>query len=143
MASWGSIPILSGFLYNGLTRELEIKPLAYPGNSHQENFRCFWSAPTGWGTFQLHRKNGRPSIQLEPVRGSLEIRSLRLALETFPVQNINAQNIKAQNINAKNIKMTLGDRSIPCSARADGKDAVITCNEGIRVSPANILMVSG
>ena len=127
MASWGSIPILSGFLYNGLTRELAIKPVAYRESLHQEGFRCFWSAPTGWGSFQLYRNSRKPVLKLEVVKGSLEVRSLRVSREKFPAQNI---------------KIMLGDQAISCSTKTDGKDIVIMCPESIRVTATSTLAVS-
>lgn len=131
MASWGSIPILSGFLYNGLTRELELKPLvsrenSHTGNPNPEKFRSFWSAPTGWGNFYLTRKNGKSEIRLEAVRGSLELRSLRVHRDALPAQDV---------------KMMLGRQSVSYSVKADGKDALIKCGERIQVTPANALTV--
>jgi len=48
MASWGPIPVLSGFRYDARSRRMTLAPRIHTGN-----FQCFWSAPTGWGSFAL------------------------------------------------------------------------------------------
>ncbi len=73
MASWGAIPMLSGFLYNAPARELVIKPLI-----HVPNFACFWSTPTGWGNFQITSEKAHPVLHLTPIRGFLELHQLNL-----------------------------------------------------------------
>jgi non-lysosomal glucosylceramidase len=122
MASWGSIPILSGFLYNGITRELEIKPLL-----HQPDFRCFWSIPTAWGSFQVERENGRSTLRLEPSRGAIEIKQLKL---------------RAEGLSNSSAKMTLGGHPISCSVETHGGDIFLTAAEFLRVTPAAPLIVS-
>lgn len=122
MASWGSIPILSGFLYNGVTRELEVKPLI-----HQPDFRCFWSTPTGWGSFKIEIENGRSNLRLEPNRGTLEIRQLKLRAEGF---------------SNRNVKVVLGDESVACSIETHGKDILLTAGKNLRVTSKAPLIVS-
>jgi non-lysosomal glucosylceramidase len=122
MASWGSIPILSGFLYNGVTRELEIKPLI-----HRPEFRCFWSTPGAWGGFELNSKHGDSTFRLQPSKGSIEIRRFRFSKETFP---------------SGNLKILLGDESLPCQAQFHGKDILIECKQNVRVTPARPFVVS-
>ncbi len=122
MASWGAIPMLSGFLYSGLTRELEIKPL-----TGEANFRCFWSAPTGWGDFYLKQDSGQPKLTLQPNRGSIDIRKLRLNAETFP---------------SREARITVGNQSISCLVEAHGKDIVIVSKEDIHVTSSAPLILS-
>ena len=46
MSAWSGVLALSGFRYDGRTAAIEALPRVNAGN-----FRCFWSAGTGWGTF--------------------------------------------------------------------------------------------
>ncbi len=69
MASWAAIPVLSGFQYDGRTRLLEIAP-----KWNAQSFRCFWSTPSAWGSFQLNAHG----FALKPDFGSLEMRRLKL-----------------------------------------------------------------
>jgi non-lysosomal glucosylceramidase len=121
MASWGSIPVLSGFLYNGVTRELGIKPLIY-----EPDFRCFWSTASAWGSFQLKRENGHATLRLEPSKGAIEIRQLRLRTADF----------------RRSAKIILGGQSIPYLFEVHGEDILFSCKEGLRVTSATPLTVS-
>lgn len=69
MASWAAIPVLSGFQYDGRTRQLEIAP-----KWNAENCRSFWSTPTGWGSFHLDIRN----FGLKSSSGSIQILKLKL-----------------------------------------------------------------
>ena len=115
MASWGAIPMLSGFLYNAPARELEIKPLI-----HAPNFACFWSIPAGWGNFQFAAEKGRPVLHLTPIRGFIGLRQLKLSTKTFP---------------ARSARLLLGDQSVPCTVEVRDTSAIIVCKEDIRITP--------
>ncbi len=69
MASWAAIPMLSGFQYDGRTRQLQIAP-----RWNAKNFQSFWSTPTAWGSFHL----GPRSFVLKPSTGSIQLRELKL-----------------------------------------------------------------
>jgi non-lysosomal glucosylceramidase len=69
MASWSAILALSGFRYRGPDRHV----VAAPRVKHPE-FRSFWSAGTGWGTFTLASRSGRTSFSLGVTEGSLPAR---------------------------------------------------------------------
>jgi hypothetical protein len=122
MASWGAIPMLSGFHYNGVTRELEIEPLV-----QQPDFRCFWSAAAAWGSLQFNQKNGYATLRLEPARGTIEIRQLKLSASAFP---------------AGKAKIVLGDQTVPCRMEARGRDTVLILDEAVRVTATIPLTVS-
>lgn len=122
MASWGAIPMLSGFLYNAPARELEIKPLM-----HSTDFACFWSTPTGWGNFQITSEKGHPVLHLMPLRGFLELRQIRLDAKTFP---------------ARTAKLILGKQPISCATEIRGMDAIFACKESIRVTPQLVLSLT-
>jgi len=46
MAAWSLIPALSGFHYSAIDKSMRFAPKI----SH-EDFRCFWSMPTAWGSY--------------------------------------------------------------------------------------------
>ena len=122
MASWGAIPMLSGFLYNASARELVIKPLI-----HVPNFACFWSTPTGWGNFQITSEKAHPVLHLTPIRGFLELHQLKLTAKDFP---------------ARIAKLSIGNQSVPCTVEVRGADVLFACRESIRVTPKAPLTLS-
>lgn len=71
MASWSSFVALSGFQYDAAAASVA----AIPRIPHQQ-FNCFWSTATGWGTFS-YRQSGenRSHFVLEVVAGNLPCRS--------------------------------------------------------------------
>jgi hypothetical protein len=70
MAAWSGLLALSGFRYDGASASVVVLPRA-----RGPEFRCFWSAPTGWGRFRttLQEKVARVSLQVE--HGTLAFRS--------------------------------------------------------------------
>lgn len=77
MASWSGILALSGFHYRGADRHVT----AMPRVKHSD-FRSFWSAGTGWGTFALTEQGGKTSFTLDTIEGSLSIRQVEFAGRT-------------------------------------------------------------
>lgn len=75
MASWGPIPILSGFRYDARARRMTLAPRVNIGRDHIARFQCFWSAPQGWGSFALTRL----SLALTVAAGSIPLRELLIA----------------------------------------------------------------
>ncbi|HCS49386.1 MAG TPA: hypothetical protein DIW61_14485 [Candidatus Aminicenantes bacterium] len=72
MSSWAFLLALTGFEYSGPEGKIGFSPKLF-----QEDFRCFWSAGTGWGSYtQRLRGEAEDRIILELAGG-------RLALKTF------------------------------------------------------------
>ena len=69
MASFALIPILSGFEFH-----LPKKYIGFNPKVDKENFRCFWSLGTGWGSFSI--KGGKAVIEI--LEGSLTLSSVGL-----------------------------------------------------------------
>jgi hypothetical protein len=95
MASWSAIVALSGFQYSGVTKSLTLKPLV-----NQEAFRSFWSAPSGWGSFEQKKTAGGYRVAVAVAEGTLSCRSIALGLK------------------ATKCAARLGGREVPCTARA-------------------------
>jgi len=71
MASWSALLALSGFRYDGSEQRVTAKPLI-----HRDKFSCFWSAPTGWGTFSQSINGRSMSFSLMVAEGALVCRSV-------------------------------------------------------------------
>jgi uncharacterized protein (DUF608 family) len=74
MSSWSTVMALSGFLYDGAKAAV----LAVP-RIPRDDFQCFWSTGTGWGTFSLFRQNDRTQFALKVLAGTLACRSIEIA----------------------------------------------------------------
>ena len=122
MASWGAIPALSGFLYNGLTQEMEVKPLV-----HAKDFCSFWSTPTAWGSARQTVHGGGSQFVLEPERGQIAIRRLRLDSTIF---------------SGDRATVVVGDNRVPCLVEQHGTDALFIFQQEVRVSPSATLTLS-
>jgi len=67
LASWGLIPALTGFGYDGRTGTLEFAPAT-------ERTRWFWSSGAAWGTLeQQPAGNGQQLLTLDVLDGSLRV----------------------------------------------------------------------
>jgi hypothetical protein len=71
MASWGAVPALTGFSYDGVERTMTFAASAEPTT-------WFWSNGTAWGTFAQRAAAGGVSVTLEVVEGTLALRELAL-----------------------------------------------------------------
>ncbi|GAB3424821.1 GH116 family glycosyl-hydrolase [Flindersiella endophytica] len=69
MASWGAIPALTGFSYDGVTGTLTFAASAEP-------VTWFWSNGDAWGTFTQGEDGGR--IELTVIEGELRVDTLSL-----------------------------------------------------------------
>jgi non-lysosomal glucosylceramidase len=75
MSSWSTVIALSGFLYDGIAAAV----VAVPKIPH-DNFQCFWSTGTGWGTFSLRKQAGRAELAIKVLKGTLACRSCEIAV---------------------------------------------------------------
>jgi hypothetical protein len=69
MASWGVLLALSGFRFDMVEGEMGFKPVV-----NADDFRCFWSTGTAWGTYRQRRNPETGSIawDVDVLHGSLE-----------------------------------------------------------------------
>jgi non-lysosomal glucosylceramidase len=74
MSSWSTLVALSGFVYDGARAAV----LAVP-RIPRDNFECFWSTGTGWGTFSLRRQKDRTQFSIKVLYGTLACRSCEIA----------------------------------------------------------------
>jgi len=74
MSSWSAVVALSGFLYDGAKASVVAVP-----RIPQDDFECFWSTGTGWGTFSLRRQAGGTLFAVKVLAGTLTCRSCEIA----------------------------------------------------------------
>lgn len=122
MASWGSIPMLSGFRYNGILSELGIHPLI-----HKRAFRCFWSTPTAWGSFQQKSANNRSTLVLEVNKGIIHIQQLKLDAEIF---------------STRDVKLLVDEQPIAYRVETHEKQIVFICEKRFGVTPGSMFTLN-
>jgi len=66
MASWGLILALSGFSY-GFDGSIDFEP-----RIKGDEFRCFWSTGTAWGTVKVTEEDGKVKKDVEILHGKLD-----------------------------------------------------------------------
>ncbi|MCC6862608.1 MAG: hypothetical protein IT158_28795 [Bryobacterales bacterium] len=74
MAAWALVVALSGFRCHAGEKSIEAKPRIRP-----ENFTCFWSGGTAWGTFSQTAGPRGLRFRLAVKGGTLECRKVQLA----------------------------------------------------------------
>jgi hypothetical protein len=76
MSSWSLLLALSGYHYSAPAGRLSFAPSLSPNN-----FRCFFSTGSGWGSFsQRLSRASRMAYDVEARYGSLSLRTLHLAV---------------------------------------------------------------
>ena len=75
MAAWSLIVALSGFQYSAVERSMKFAPKI----SHQD-FRCFWSTPTAWGSYGQRLSAGELEVWLAVEYGDLRLKCLAVEL---------------------------------------------------------------
>ena len=66
MASWGLILALSGFKYDMVEGTIDFDP-----RLSTNDFNCFWSTGTAWGTYSQKKVNGELTKEVQVLHGKL------------------------------------------------------------------------
>ena len=72
MASWGAVPALTGFAYDGVEQTLTFA-------AADQRTRWFWSNGWAWGTVEQRPTGEGAEVTLDVVEGTLRVRELGLA----------------------------------------------------------------
>lgn len=96
MASYALLLALSGCEYDMVRGHIGFSP-----KINRENFYCFWSLDTGWGSFQRQRNQ----IQLTVKHG-------RISLRSFACDVFKAKKIEAVAVDNRKISFRLKDGSV-------------------------------
>lgn len=73
MSSWSTVVALSGFVYDGVSATVVAVP-----REQRDDFKCFWAAGTGWGTFTVRRENGHTVFSIKVLSGGLACRACEI-----------------------------------------------------------------
>ncbi|MGD0126758.1 MAG: GH116 family glycosyl-hydrolase [Terriglobia bacterium] len=122
MSAWALVVALSGFHYSGVDRKLTLTP-----RLPAQNFRCFWSAPSGWGQFTQSISAANHTLEVQAQEGSLALASLALAGNGKTTR--------------KTALVRLGQQSLTATLREDGKLRTVVFDAEVRVAPGQSLTV--
>jgi uncharacterized protein (DUF608 family) len=123
LASWGCFVAWSGFRYSAPGRELTLMP-----RTRRQAFRCFWSVPTGWGTFTHTLKPQGQRVEVQVAEGSIGVE--RLAVNGLGKSQFN------------NASARLGTEVLRATVNTEAARRVITFAREIAVTPGNPLGVT-
>ncbi len=125
MASYALLLALSGFRYSAVDQSITFTP-----RMNKENFRSFFAAGSGWGTYTQSVKGGVQEVHLEILHGEISLRQIQLKNET------GAANLSAS--------ISPGSKSIPASkvqGGVSGELLQIKLDSAVRLSPGNPLVL--
>jgi len=123
MAAWGVFLALSGFHYSAVERELSLTPRA-----RRQDFRSFWSIPSGWGSF-AHNLGGRsPQVHVAVAEGAMRLVSLAIAP-------------RGKNAFRK-VSARLGSQTLRASLREEPARRVVTFEDEVTIVPDRPLEIS-
>jgi hypothetical protein len=123
MSSWALIVALSGFHYSGVDRKLTLTPRV-----RAQNFRCFWSVPSGWGKFSQAVTAASHAVEVETLEGSMAVASLALGGNGKAVR--------------KKVSARLGKEPLAATLREEGKLRLVAFDREVRIVPGLSLAVS-
>jgi hypothetical protein len=122
MASWGCLVAWSGFGYSAPQRELTLMP-----RTRRQIFRCFWSIPSGWGSFTHSLKPPGQRVEVQVAEGAIAV--ARLAVNGTA---------KGQ---FKKVSARLGKQALRADLQLEPERRVINFNREIAVTPDQPLEV--
>ncbi len=122
LASWACFAAWSGFRYSAPERELTLMP-----PTRRQAFRCFWSVPTGWGSFTHTLKPQGQSVQVQVAEGTIAVG--RLAINGLAKGQFNR------------VSARLGTEVLRASVKTGTARRVIAFDREIAVTPGNPLDV--
>jgi hypothetical protein len=123
MSSWALLLALSGFHYDAARRSIAFAPARATRGGE---FRCFFSAGTGWGTFEQQRKQNVLSASLVLDWGLLQLREVSLQHGDM----------------ACTIEASLNDNLISANVRYSAGAVLVEFEQQIELSPGDRLNVT-
>ena len=123
LASWACFAGWSGFRYSAPERELSLMP-----RTRRQAFRCFWSVPSGWGSFTHTLKPQEQRLSVQVAEGSIAVQRLAVnGLSKGPFSKVSAQ---------------LGAAALQASLQTETARRVITFDKELSVTPGSALEVT-
>lgn len=123
MASWGALVAWSGFHYSAIERELTLAP-----RTRRQSFRCFWSVPSGWGSFSQALGAQSQQVRIEAVEGAMPVARLVLG----------GNGKKATG----KVSAKLGSETVAATLRGEDARRIITFGRDLRVLPNQALSIT-
>jgi uncharacterized protein (DUF608 family) len=123
MASWAALVGLSGFRYSAPQRELTLMP-----RTRRQAFRCFWSVPSGWGSFTHTLKPQGQSVQVQVAEGSIAVE--RLAVNGLTKGQFNK------------VPARLGTEVVRADLKQEARRRVVAFAREVAVTPGHPLEVT-
>jgi uncharacterized protein (DUF608 family) len=123
MASWASVVAWSGFRYSAPERELTLMP-----RTRRQAFRCFWSVPSGWGSFTHTLKPQGQGVKVQVAEGSLAVASLAVnGLTKGPFKTASAR---------------LGTEVLQAKLKQEAQRRVVVLEREVAVTPEHPLEIA-
>jgi uncharacterized protein (DUF608 family) len=122
LASWGCFVAWSGFRYAAPQRELTLMP-----RTRRQAFRCFWSVPSGWGSFIHALKPQEQRVEVRVAEGAIAV--ARLA--------VNGLN-KGQ---FTKVSVRLGRNALKADLKQEAQRRVVTFEREVALTPGHPLEV--
>jgi len=123
MSSWAALVAAGGFHYSGVERRLTLTPKV-----RRPNFRSFWSAPSGWGTFAQTISPQQQKVSVETVEGTLAV--TRLVLEAIGKAGI------------RKVSARLGSETLTVTRRDEAGRRLIDLDREIKIAPGQALQIT-
>jgi hypothetical protein len=120
MASWSLLLALSGFRYSAPASRISFAPVI---NAH--NFRSFFSAGSGWGSFAQSHDDSRFTATLDLRAGSLRLQRIGLCPLATPSR----------------VSVTLGGQPIAAHLEPAGADIVIALHQEVSLVAGEVLEI--
>jgi len=122
LASWACFAAWSGFRYSAPQRELTVMP-----RTRRQGFRCFWSVPSGWGSFTHTLKPQGQSVQVQVAEGSIAVE--RLAVNGLTKGQFNK------------VSARLGKEELRASLKQEAQRRVVAFEREVSITPGHPLEV--
>jgi uncharacterized protein (DUF608 family) len=122
LASWACFVAWSGFRYSAPQRELVLMP-----RTRRLSFRCFWSIPSGWGSYTHILKPQGQRVEVQAAEGTMAVG--RLAVNGIAKDTFNK------------VSARWGNEAVGATLKQEPQRRVITLEREFVVSPDHGLEV--
>jgi len=110
------------FHYSGVERRLTLTPKV-----RRPNFRSFWSAPSGWGTFAQTISPQQQKVSVETIEGTLAVAGLVLEA--------------VGKAGARKVSTRLGTETLTATLRDEAGRRLIQLDREIKIPPGQALQI--
>lgn len=124
MSSWSLLLALQGYEYDGVRRRIGFKPRLRP-----EEFRSFFSAAEGWGTFEQRRGDGWQEEVIRVAYGSLALKELVFQPPVSALDGI------------KDVLILAGERKVEASFKVERDSVRTTLSDEVTLEEGDSLRV--